>query len=429
MRKRLLAVVFVLTACAANPVEPIPAPAPMTPPVAQVVAPPAPVAVAPAPAPLPTAPAVAPAPAPVAAVAAADTRGGLQKYLDGLSAVSCPAGTAKTAGEAVGFDAKEVSLSALNPAMKRVGELTFVGGFHLTSPDKRFGGLSGVDVLDDGNLLTVSDQGDFVWIDLAKDGVTPVGARIAPLRDASGRSFPDKSNADAEDLTINGGTALVSFERNDRVLFYDIGHCGANARGAPIVTGGYSRPLRDAYRDAKIEVGENSGPEPLAVTRDWYLFIGLETLVNDEGPLSARPIEAAPEFNLRVEKGAPSFVGLDLLPAGADGRDVRAFSLHRGFDNVLGNAITITETSFRRELDQSNLPARIVSDINERAHYRFVKTSSRRLAQMGIVLTIDNFEGIAAKQLSDGTVRLYVISDDNFSASQRTLLMVYDLRK
>jgi hypothetical protein len=29
--------------------------------------------------------------------------------------------------------------------------------------------------------------------------------------------------------------------------------------------------------------------------------------------------------------------------------------------------------------------------------------------------------------MSDGGVRLYVISDNNFSASQRTLLMVFDL--
>jgi hypothetical protein len=41
-------------------------------------------------------------------------------------------------------------------------------------------------------------------------------------------------------------------------------------------------------------------------------------------------------------------------------------------------------------------------------------------------VTIDNFEGIAAKQMPDGRVRLYIVSDDNFSDSQRTLLMVFD---
>jgi len=47
---------------------------------------------------------------------------------------------------------------------------------------------------------------------------------------------------------------------------------------------------------------------------------------------------------------------------------------------------------------------------------------------MNLLLTIDNFEGIAARRLSDGRVRLYVISDDNFSGRQRTLLMVFDVK-
>ena len=49
------------------------------------------------------------------------------------------------------------------------------------------------------------------------------------------------------------------------------------------------------------------------------------------------------------------------------------------------------------------------------------------LAQMNVLVTVDNFEGIAARQMADGRVRLYVVSDDNFSSKQRTLLMIYDL--
>ena len=47
---------------------------------------------------------------------------------------------------------------------------------------------------------------------------------------------------------------------------------------------------------------------------------------------------------------------------------------------------------------------------------------------MNLLVTIDNFEGIAARQMPDGRVRLFIVSDDNFSASQRTLLMVYDVK-
>jgi hypothetical protein len=41
-------------------------------------------------------------------------------------------------------------------------------------------------------------------------------------------------------------------------------------------------------------------------------------------------------------------------------------------------------------------------------------------------LTVDNFEGVAAQARPDGRVRFYLISDDNFSGKQRTLLLAFD---
>ena len=43
-------------------------------------------------------------------------------------------------------------------------------------------------------------------------------------------------------------------------------------------------------------------------------------------------------------------------------------------------------------------------------------------------LTVDNYEGVAALPRPDGTVRFYLISDDNFSRLQRTLLLALDWR-
>lgn len=389
----------------------------------------------------PTVPAVEPAPASAPAETAAaetvetpsqstpsDARS-LKTYLAELSSVSCPVGTRRTSGEAVELTVKAVPLQALNPSRRRIGELTFVAGFHLTSSDNRFGGLSGIDLLDDGNLLAVSDQGDFVWIDLAEGGVTPKATRISAMRDAKGEVLRGKAEGDAEGLAINGGMALVSYERDHRVLAYDVGRCGAAARGAPIVVGIHGEALAQSFGKAGLGVGGNQGPEPLAVTADWYLFTGIETKTGNQSPLSVRPIEAAPDFDLRLGRDAPEFVGLDLVPFGKDGGDVRAFSLHRGFTSLTGNAIAILETDFRRDLDQANLPRRVVSDIDERSHYRFEAGAGKKLAELNILLNIDNFEGLAAKELPDGRVRLYLISDNNFSATQRTLLFVFDAPK
>jgi hypothetical protein len=43
-------------------------------------------------------------------------------------------------------------------------------------------------------------------------------------------------------------------------------------------------------------------------------------------------------------------------------------------------------------------------------------------------LNVDNYEGLAALPRPDGSVRFYLISDDNFSRLQRTLLLGLDWR-
>jgi hypothetical protein len=420
-----------LAACASS--DPAPAgPGPQTVRIEPVSTPPlAPVA--------PSAAAVTPVPAaPVAGpavdggervvVTAGNWRGGLDAYLRVLSDTSCPVGAGPEAGESLSISATPVALQPLT-GRRRIGQLTFVAGFHLTSPDKRFGGLSGIDVLDNGNLLAISDRGDFVWIDLAPDGLTPVRGRIAAMHDARGEPLRGPADGDAEGLAVNGGMALVSFERNHRILAFDVGRCAGAARGAPIVFGPFGLALSDAFSDERIVADANQGAEPLGVTDDWYVFTGVETKVEGLSPMSARPIEAALEFEHRIGVDAPEFVGVDVIRDTKGEGGVRVFSLHRSFSPLSGNAISINETDYHRYLDQTNLKRRIDSEIDERSHQLFAETGWRRLAEMNVLVTIDNYEGIAATELPDGRVRLFVVSDDNFSATQRTLLMVFELAK
>jgi hypothetical protein len=355
--------------------------------------------------------------------------GGFGAYMRTLSTASCPAGTAM--GRAVSIDIRSspTPLQALNPGRRRVGDLTFVAGYELTSANSRFGGLSGIEVLEDGNLMAVTDHNDFVWIDLDKDGVTPVSARIAEMADKDGYKLEAEVDGRAEGLAWNQGMALVSFDDNHRVLAYDIGKCGPAARGAPIVFGPFGMPLAEAYSESRIAVNDGAGSEALAVTNDWYLFTGIETKVGQLSPMSARPIEQDPDFSLRVGVEAQEFVGLDVLaPPKKDGA-ARAFTLHRSFSPRSGYGVTIAETDFNRYVDDAMLTRHIDGDIDQRARFRFIETGWRKLAELDMLMTIDKFEGLAAKELPDGRVRLFVISDNNFSSTQRTLLMVFDVAK
>jgi hypothetical protein len=39
----------------------------------------------------------------------------------------------------------------------------------------------------------------------------------------------------------------------------------------------------------------------------------------------------------------------------------------------------------------------------------------------------DNFEGLAARVLETGELRLWIVSDNNFSKMQRTLIYAFDV--
>lgn len=348
-----------------------------------------------------------------------------QGYLRSLLVRSCPPGVLRQEPEALSVRVRSVPLQVLNPMRRSVGMLTFVAGFHLTSVDSRFGGFSGLDLQNETRLLTVTDAGDLIGFDLADDGLTPVRAHIGRLRDSRGVAFVAKSEADAEGIAVSGDVAFISFEGMHRVLAYNIGSCGASARGVTVVD---TTAFSDAFSRAGLEAGPNRGVEGLAVSTDWKLFIGLETRNGQASLISARPFDALPEFNVPIGYGAPDLVGLDLLPAGEGGRDIRLFSLHRSSDAFANNAISLVETYLEAKPDPAPPPGPQGLSAHRSRHPGYALKTSRVLAEMNLLVTIDNFEGLAVRSLPDGGVRIFLISDDNFSLRQRTLLMIYDLR-
>ena len=84
------------------------------------------------------------------------------------------------------------------------------------------------------------------------------------------------------------------------------------------------------------------------------------------------------------------------------GTDGRIAYLLRAWDPVRGNRVTLT----------------------------LQDSKGAEVARMDLAkpLTIDNFEGLAAVPGPNGAIRFYLISDDNFSSSQRTLLVAFDFK-
>src|SRR4029078_2965490 len=107
----------------------------------------------------------------------------------------------------------------LGSAETKFGNLEFRGGLQLSSRDKRFVSLSGLDVGPDGTLTAVADTGYWFTARLVEADGKPIGLEAPPLAsilDQYGNKLLGKGTFDAEGLRIvrHAGKpyALVSFE-------------------------------------------------------------------------------------------------------------------------------------------------------------------------------------------------------------------------
>jgi hypothetical protein len=291
----------------------------------------------------------------------------------------------------------EVSAEPLAFGSETVGRLRYRGGIELSSEQRVFGGLSGMEVLEGERLVAISDNGDWFEARLVlNDAGDLVGARdwrTAMMRDEDGEPFPNKQSGDSEDLAqLTDGRFAVSFEQTQSIRIYDLnrdGPFGPAARGPRLAE---TRSLPD-----------NSGLEALTSTGDGDLIVGAEG-----GPEVTTPIwRARLDARSAVEPSARypisdgySLTSLDRLP---DGDYV---ALERFFAPVIGPRARIKRFTF--DADGA------VVGVEE-------------LAALAPPLPLDNFEAISAVRMPSGATRLYIVSDDNFSRRQRTLLLAFDI--
>lgn len=279
------------------------------------------------------------------------------------------------------------------PEVRRAGDATFRGALALTSPDDRFGGLSGLTLSHDGRrLVFVTDRGS--WITAAphhdaRGRLTGLAdAEIGTLTGPDGRAPFGKRNRDAESVIRLDGGYAVSFERRHRIWHYP-------ATSGPFASPPAEIPLPDELYDGPA----NGGIEALTALADGRLVALAEDFPTD-GPYVNGWVGAPGRwqtFRWRREglfhpAGAATLPGGDLLV------------LERRFTLLGGFAVRLVR------IDPAALgPGATVA--------------GREIARIGPPLIEENFEGIAARRAPDGGIRLYLIADDNFNALQRTILM------
>lgn len=306
--------------------------------------------------------------------------------VDDLRQQSCPEGTLYKRAEALSVQVIDAGRGGQKAREKNLTGMTLAGSWHLKSDNSEFGGLSGLAVLKSGSLLSVTDDGKFIWIGIDPETGAPDGiGSIAYLRDEEGDIFPNKRAADAEDLAYRDGLAFVSFEQEHRISAYDLESCGVAARAAVVAK------LNKVVGGNVLE--NNRGGEALTFDGD-TLKVGFEARNRDGSPVGTVRLDGS-LANVR-RTGQPSLYLLTSMDA-ADGVTASVF---RAYDPVRGSRAIVTVEG------ENNLSAK---------------------ADLKSPLPVDNFEGIAIGTSPDGATRIWLISDDNFSNNQRTLLLAFDL--
>lgn len=293
------------------------------------------------------------------------------------------------AGPGITVDAEPIA-----PDQRQFGRFAYRGGLHLTSSSTSLlHGLSDLVVGPDGRLAAISDSGaDLFRARLVLDAE----GRLAGLAEPTLASLagPDGQplkgdDGDAEGLAVlPGGDMLVSFEQRPRILLFP-------ARGGP-----------PRLVPAPPVSAGNDGMEPLGADpdrgRDAYI-VGEEYT----GRTWACRISASCQPGPTIALEAPQAItSVKRLSGGRTAWLIRAFSRLTGHTVA---RVRIVDAAGR-------LVDELVLDSDK----------ARDPANPGYKF-VDNFEGLAAVERPDGTVRFYLLSDDNGGANrQRTLLLAFD---
>ena len=274
-----------------------------------------------------------------------------------------------------------ISVTGLPGAGTTIGPFRLTSAAAITSPDKALGGLSGLAVLQDGRLLAITDAGDWlVWRPGSAAG--EMGSIAMP--------GADKVERDAEAVAFApDGQTLISFEQQHRILRF-AGH------GPPI------RPAGDVYRTGTMGWPPNGGGESLAVLADGTLIWIAESAPTADGAITALLVAPGGETRPILIDAVPGFSPTDAVMLDAD----HLLLLHRRYTG-LETAAAISLVDLGPVLaGGSGAPARVLARWGRGGKW-----------------PVDNMEGIALVQRRGRLPAVYLVSDDNFSPAQRTLLL------
>jgi hypothetical protein len=283
----------------------------------------------------------------------------------------------------------------------RFGALEYRSGLALTSAFPRFGGLSGLRVDAKGErFISFSDHGHWFTGRIVYQGramAALADVESAPMLGPDGKPITSRGWFDSESIAIDGSYVYIGLERVNKVLRFDFNKGFTRARGevVPLPTAASKLPNNKGL-EALVFVPKG---QPLAGT----LIAISERGLDANGNLIAFLVGGPSPGQFSVRRTEDFDVSDAVLLATGD-----LLILERKFSWVSGVGIRI-----RRVPLGSVAPGAVID--------------GPTIFEADLADEVDNMEGIDAHVTPEGETMLTMVSDDNFSPIQRTLLLQFAL--
>jgi hypothetical protein len=283
----------------------------------------------------------------------------------------------------------------------RFGKLEYRSGLILTSPFPGFGGLSGLRLDSKGErFISFSDKGSWFTGRIVYSGRAMIGlddVEAAPMLGPDGRPITARGWFDSESIALDGSLVYIGLERVNQVLRFDFSKGFTRARGEVV-------PMPAAVKKLPF----NKGLEALVFVPKGLPLAGTLIAISERGLDAAGNLIAflvgGPTPGQFSVRRTDNFDVSDavLLPSGD------LLVLERKFSLLAGIGIRI------RHIALASLAPGAVVD-------------GPSIFDADLGEEIDNMEGIDAHVTPEGDTVLTMVSDDNFSLIQRTLLLQFTL--
>jgi hypothetical protein len=287
----------------------------------------------------------------------------------------------------------------------RYGALQFRSGLVLTSSFRAFGGLSALRLDEKGQrFIACSDRANWFAGRLVYDGKVLSGVAdvtSAPMQGPDGQKITARGWFDTESLALDGSVAYVGLERVNRILRFDLAEGNLLARGQIVSVPAHVAKLPfNRGLESLVFVSRTRGGAGQALAGT--LIAISERALDDGGNIRAFLIGGPTpgEFSIR-HRDDFDISDATLLPSGS------LLLLERRFSLLSGLGIRVRRIPIARVRPGASIDGDVIFDVD-------------------LGYEIDNMEGIDF-HIENGETVLTLISDDNFSMIQRTLLLQFTL--